>query len=133
MTYFLDADICIFALRGESKNIEKHLRQCSPHQVKIPAIVKAELLLGVQKSKNPRKILPVIAAFLKPFDIVPFCDNCTVSYAFLRYRLELKGSLIGPNDLLIASTAMTHQATLVTHNTKEYKRIAGLKIADWTG
>jgi predicted nucleic acid-binding protein len=41
------------------------------------------------------------------------------------------GSPIGPNDLLIGSIAMAHRAILITHNTREFGRIAGLKTEDW--
>ena len=49
----------------------------------------------------------------------------------LRADLERKGTVIGPNDMMIAATAMAHHATLVTHNMKEFKRVKGLKLVDW--
>jgi tRNA(fMet)-specific endonuclease VapC len=44
---------------------------------------------------------------------------------------ERAGQLIGPYDLMIAAIALTHSLTLVTHNTKEFSRVPGLKLEDW--
>ena len=132
MSFFLDTDICIFALKGRFAAIEGHLRSSSPEQIKIPSIVKAELLLGARKSDNPQKVSAVIEAFLSPFESIPFCHRCAVLYAQIRYELETKGEKIGPNDLIIAATAVVHHSTLITHNTREYQRIAQLKLQDWT-
>ena len=131
MNYFLDTDICIFALKGKYSEIKRQLKKLSPDIIKIPSIVKAELLLGANKSKHPQKVFSIVQEFLLPFEIVPFCDKSAVYYAQIRYDLEKQGKIIGPNDLIIAATALANNAKLVTHNTKEYKRIKQLKVIDW--
>ena len=55
----------------------------------------------------------------------------TDAYGSLGADLEREGRPIGPNDLLIAATALTHSLTLVTHNTSEFSRVPGLKVEDW--
>ena len=130
MNYFLDTDTCIFVLRGRFPAIKTHLQALSPERIKIPAIVKAELLLAVQKSGEAHHKI-IVEKFLSPFEVVAFCDRCTLVYAEIRNFLEAKGQPIGPNDLLIAATVQANQGTLVTHNTKEYKRVPDLKIQDW--
>lgn len=132
MNFYLDTDICIFALKGSFPAIKNWIQSFSPERIKIPSIVKAELLLGARKSSDPKRVLTVVESFLAPFEIVPFCDECTVSYSKIRWHLEKEGHSIGPNDLLIASTVLAHHGTLVTHNTKEYSRITSLKIQDWS-
>jgi tRNA(fMet)-specific endonuclease VapC len=62
---------------------------------------------------------------------LPFDDNCIEQYALIRADLVAQGKPIGPNDLLIASIAYAHDAVLVTHNTGEFGRVAGLRIEDW--
>ncbi len=62
---------------------------------------------------------------------VPFDDLCAAEYARLRLELEGSGRPIGPNDLLIASTARAHGLVLVTHNTREFSRVPELRIEDW--
>jgi tRNA(fMet)-specific endonuclease VapC len=54
-----------------------------------------------------------------------------MSAATIRAQLEQQGTPIGPMDILIAGTAVSLQATLVTHNVREFSRISGLAIADW--
>jgi tRNA(fMet)-specific endonuclease VapC len=71
--------------------------------------------------------------FLKPFRIVPFDTEASYSYADIRFKCELKGTLVGPKDLAIAATVAANEGVLVTHNTKEFTLIAGLRIEDWAG
>ena len=132
MMYFLDTDICIFALQGRYPPLQSKIMSLEPDRVKIPSIVKAELLLGACKPKDSKRVLDIVEKFLAPFEIIPFCDQCAVTYAQIRFDLEEKGAGIGPNDLLIASTVLAHHGTLVTHNLKEYKRLPQLKLQDWT-
>ena len=132
MIAYLDTDICVFALKNRFPSIQERLQSSPPDRIKIPAIVKAELLLGAQQSRNPAGASHVVEEFLRPFEVIPFCDRCAMSYARIRSDVERRGVSIGPNDLLIAATTLTNQGTLVTHNTKEYGRIPGLPLQDWT-
>ncbi|MBQ3346267.1 MAG: type II toxin-antitoxin system VapC family toxin [Synergistaceae bacterium] len=63
---------------------------------------------------------------------MPFGENEADIYGQIRADLERKGQLIGNNDMLIAATALTHNATLITNNTQEFSRIDGLNLSDWT-
>src|SRR5207302_1323483 len=69
--------------------------------------------------------------FLAPFSSLPFDDACAVKCAEIRRALERKGEMIGPHDLQIAAVALRHNLTLVTHNTREFSRIAALRLEDW--
>lgn len=132
MKYFLDTDTCIFALRQADSPVRGHLQKHRSEGILVPAIVKAELLLGAVKSTAPRKAAAAVAQLLLPLTVVPFCGDAAVAYARIRNNLERKGTPIGPNDLIIAATVLTHAGTLVTHNIREFKRIRALKLADWT-
>ncbi len=129
MIYFLDTDICIFYLKGERKVVDAIVK-LSPEKVRIPAIVEAELIDGALASNRPKENSKIIEAFCSPFMIVPFCHECASSYGRLRHELRQKGTLIGPNDLIIAATALAHHAVLITHNVKEFSRVPHLKIID---
>lgn len=128
MTYYLDTDICISAMKGQVPSFVEWMKSLSPDRIKIPAIVKAELLLGAKKSDRSKGALSTVEDFLEPFEIVPFCDQCAVVYSEIRAELERKGRSIGPNDLLIAVTVATHQGALVTQNTREFSRIPALRL-----
>ena len=132
MKYYLDTNICIYFLKGSFPNLKKKILSFNPDSISIPAIVKAELLYGSEKSKNKEDNFKKIQQFLLPFRIEDFTDNETASYAKIRNELEKKGKIIGPNDLLIASIVFSHNGTLITKNTKKFSRVKDLKIEDWT-
>jgi tRNA(fMet)-specific endonuclease VapC len=102
-----------------------------PDNIVVCSIVKAELLYGVAKSNKPKRNLTRVLRFLDPFVSLPFDDSAAQVYGQIRALLEKSGALIGPNDLLIAATAIVHNATLVTHNVREFSRVKGLAIEDW--
>ena len=122
----------MYAIRGNYHDIQKRIAASSPERIKIPAIVKAELLTGALRSHQADQAYSVVERFLSPFKIVPFDDACSVVYSQIRFDLEKKGHPIGPNDLLIVATALAHQGILITHNSKEFSRISDLKLQDWT-
>jgi tRNA(fMet)-specific endonuclease VapC len=75
--------------------------------------------------------LNLVRAFSASLESLPFDDLAAETYGRLRTALEKQGRLIGPNDLLIASIALAHGATLITHNTEEFKRVPDLTLEDW--
>lgn len=131
MSWFLDTNICIYFLKGSHPGIRERLCSKAPVELKIPSIVRAELLLGAEKSTHPAKVRPKVEAFLSLFETIPFDESAAREYALIRAKLEKADTPIGPNDLQIAATVKAHHSTLVTHNTKEFKRITGLKVEDW--
>jgi tRNA(fMet)-specific endonuclease VapC len=131
MKYFLDTNICIYALKDKFPRIKEKMERLSPSEIAIPSMVKAELYYGAQKSQNKNKVISALDKFLAPFDIIPFGDNEVMAYAEIRAKLEKSGKIIGPNDLIIAATTLSHGATLVTHNTREFERVEKLSVEDW--
>lgn len=99
--------------------------------VQIPSVVSAELMHGAFKSNNAENMNKV-RKFLSKFVIVPFDFEASEIYGQIRTSLERGGRLISFPDMLIAATALTHNATLITNNTQEFSRIDGLNISDWT-
>jgi len=132
MNYYLDTNICIYFLVGKYPILLNKIMSHNPNDIKIPAIVKAELLHGAEKSVKRDENKNKIAMFLLPFEIIPFDNNCAEHYGRIKANLEIKGTLIGPNDLLIASTALAGSAVLVTNNTSEFSRVEGLRLENWT-
>jgi tRNA(fMet)-specific endonuclease VapC len=129
--YLLDTNTCIYALKGLHSSIIEKLAALSPRVVKIPSMVRAELLLGAAKSQRPLETRKVIDAFLTPFEIVPFGAEAAEAYAEIRGRLEQAGRPIGPNDFVIAATAIAEGGVLVTANLDEFKRVPGLRSESW--
>ncbi len=131
MKYLLDTNVCIRYLNGQSANIEQMLTRLSPGQVALCSIVRAELLYGALKSAQPKRNTERLAYFFGGFPCLPFDDRASDAYAIIRLELEKAGRPVGPNDLLIAATAIANRLVLVTHNTQEFGRIEGLAVEDW--
>ena len=129
--FFLDANTCIYCLNEKSESIRQRILSTSPLEIKIPAVVKAELLLGAYKSKAPKKSLEKLEALLQPFEIVPFDEEVAYEYAAIRKQTEVNGTPVGPNDLMIAAIVKFHEGILVTNNTREFSRIDGLRLENW--
>jgi len=129
--FFLDANTCIYCLNERSESIRQRILSTSPLEIKIPAVVKAELLLGAYKSKTPQRSLEKLEGLLEPFDIVPFDEAAAYEYAAIRKQTEEKGTLVGPNDLMIAAIVKFYDGILVTNNTREFSRIDGLRLENW--
>ena len=130
--YYLDTNICIFYMRGKNIELRKKVDAIPTERIKIPVMVKGELLVGAEKSKWREKTLAETLAFLMPYEVVPFEDSMLRTYARIRAALELKGQKIGYNDTLIAATVMARNGILVTNNMSEFSRIDGLQCEDWT-
>jgi len=131
--YLLDANVCIRILNGSSDALTVRLRETPRPLVRLSSIVKAELLYGARHGSQAAANLRLLARFFATIASVPFDDACAEEYGVIRNELERAGTPIGPNDLLIAATARAHDLVLVTHNTREFSRVAGLQLEDWEG
>jgi tRNA(fMet)-specific endonuclease VapC len=83
------------------------------------------------RSQNPSESHEIQRGFLALFESLPFNDEAAEIYAVIRADLVAKGMPIGANDYLIAAIALANDLILVTHNTREFSRIADLKLEDW--
>lgn len=131
MKYYLDTNICIYILKGLYPKLFQKLLSHHPSDIKIPSIVKAELIYDAEKSVKREDNLKKINNFLLPFDIVQFGDTASILYGEVRAKLERTGTPIGPNDLIIASAVLAEQGTLITNNVKEFARVDQLRIENW--
>ena len=129
--YFLDTNICIYYLKGKYTSIGEHFKFVPRHEMKIPIIVKAELWYGIEKSQLKERNRIVYNRFIESFEITSLDDASLKQYVRIRLELEKNAAIIGTNDLFIASIVLAHDGILVTHNTKEFRSVSGLKIEDW--
>jgi tRNA(fMet)-specific endonuclease VapC len=129
--YFLDTNTCIYFLNGQSERIKNKILSTPPIEIKIPVIVKAELLLGAFKSAKKDSNTAKLEAFLQPFEVVAFSDQMSYTYADIRSKVEKAGKPVGPNDLLIAAIVILSQGVLITNNIAEFEHIDGLVAENW--
>lgn len=130
MTFLLDTNICIYALKQNQAVLARLLAQ-RPIEVGISVITEAELRTGAAKSASAAKTTRLLDNFLRPLAVVVFTSADAVVYAAVRAKLERAGTPIGPLDTLIASQAVARKLTLVSSNVREFKRIAGLQLENW--
>jgi tRNA(fMet)-specific endonuclease VapC len=130
MMYVLDTNTLIYFFK-EMGNVATRLLQ-EPHQeIGIPSIVVYELETGIAKSTSPHKRADQLAEILGALNVLPFGLHEARIAGQIRATLEKQGQPIGAYDVLIAATALAENATLVTHNTKEFERVPQLKVEDW--
>jgi len=129
--YLLDTNACIHVLNATSARLSARLQATSPSLVHVPSVVKAELIYGARKSGRVAANLRILERFFAAIASVPFDDRCAEEYGVIRAELERAGTPIGPNDVFVAATARAHDAILVTHNVREFSRVARLRIEDW--
>ena len=128
MRFLLDTDTCILALRHYPE-VRTHLDAMTPEDVALSSMIEAELWYGALNSQHPGKHTKDVEAFLRPFTVLPFDSDAAKEHA--RLRMDLKKMPIGERDLVIASVALVHRLTVVTHNQREFGRVPGLKTLDW--
>src|SRR5437588_12787805 len=106
------------------------MEQLKPEDICLCSVVKAELLFGAAKSNVGERTLTRLKRFFGLFTSLPFDDRAASAYGNVRAELERRRTPIGPNDLRIASIALANGAILVTHNSREFGRVAGLELED---
>lgn len=131
MRYLLDTNACIACLRRKPSPVVTRLRALRPDDVALCATVRAELLFGAARSRDPVSERAVVERFLEPFTSLPFDDLAAEHYAQIRHALERVGQRIGAHDLEIAAIARARDLVLVPHNVSEFARVPGLQWEDW--
>lgn len=129
--YLLDTNTCIQFINGTSSVVKSNFKQHAASDLVLCSVVKAELLFGARKSQRVESNLLILERFFKAFKSLSFDDRCAEEYGQIRAVLKAQGEIIGPNDLMIAAIARAHDAVLVTNNTGEFSRVAGLRLQDW--
>lgn len=128
--YLLDTNILSDLARNPGGVITKHVRRVGEANVCTSIIVAAELRFGAAKRRSPR-LTSQIETLLRGIDIVPFEPPADAAYAYVRAKLELQGTPIGANDLLIAAHSLALRCTIVTDNEREFSRIGDLACVNW--
>jgi tRNA(fMet)-specific endonuclease VapC len=131
--YLLDTNVCIKYLTQRSASVVARIRSFGPSEIALCSVVKSELLYGAHKSARADENLEKLKRFFEPFVAFPFDDAAAGIAGDVRAGLDGLGTPIGPNDLLIAATALANGLTLVTHNLTEFGRVSGLALEDWEG
>ncbi len=130
--YLLDTNICIFAIKNKPELVLKRIEENFADGIYISSLTVAELEFGVENSQKIEQNRFALLKFLSIFNILNFDDSDAVDYGMLKADLKRQGRIIGPIDMLLAGQALNKDLILVTNNTKEFERVKGLKLEDWT-
>lgn len=131
MRFLLDTNICIYAMKSRPESVTRRLAAARSNDLAISSVTVFELWYGVERSKAVARNSEALREFLAPLRQLEFDSVDALACARIRADLEAKGSPIGPYDLQIAAQALRRKLTLITHDAAEFKRVAGLKLADW--
>jgi tRNA(fMet)-specific endonuclease VapC len=132
MKLMLDTNICIDVIKERPRLVLERFASHTVGDIGISVMTLAELEYGVSTSSRPTKNREALDQFISPLEVAPFDRHATTVYGRLRAALEKKGQAIGSMDLLIAAHAVSLDVRLITHNVREFGRVPGLKIEDWT-
>lgn len=130
--YLLDTNILIFAMREvPSPSLVERL-EAESDRLAVSAVSVFELAYGAEKSARPERNRRVARDLVSRTEILPFDYDTAWAAGEIRAELERTGTPVGSFDLQIAATARHHGLTVVTNNTREFDRVSGLLVEDWT-
>lgn len=135
MSYLLDTNVCIALINGTSKKIRARFIQAERRKAQLTtsSIVAHELWYGVAKSQLIADNARALAAFLsRDVELLDYSEGDARAAGEIRAELERQGQRIGEYDTLIAGQAFCRNLILVTSNTREFARVKGLVVEDWT-
>lgn len=130
MRYLLDTNVVSDLVRHPQGRIAEHIRRVGETHVCTSIIVAAELRYGATKKGSPH-LTGQLETVLGALDVLSFEAPADAAYGVIRSRLDVAGTPIGANDLLIAAHAIALGCTIVTDNEAEFARVDGLPRENW--
>ncbi len=125
----LDTNVLSAIIRDSEGNVAREYRKAVADCF-TSIVVAGEVHFGLAKAPEKREAKDS-ARFLKALPVVAMEQGVELRYGDIRARLEAAGTPIGSNDLWIAAHALALDATLVTANEREFRRVPGLKVENW--
>ena len=128
--YLLDTNILSNLIRDPAGCVARKIAEKGEEKVCTSIVVACELRFGAEKKKSA-SLLTRVEELLTVLEVLALDVNTDVHYADIRVQLEIAGTPIGPNDLLIAAHARSLDLILVTANIREFSRVPGLSVENW--
>ena len=130
--YMLDTNICIYIAKHHPPEVKARFDRMSPGQLVMSVVTYGELCCGASKSVQSSKAFTILEDMVLDIPAEPLSPAVGLTYGEMRAALAKQGRLIGGNDLWIAAHAMALGLTLATNHEREFTRIAGLSVENWT-
>jgi tRNA(fMet)-specific endonuclease VapC len=131
LKYMLDTNICIFTMKNRPQQVREAFNR-HYGQMCISSISLMELIYGAEKSAIPERNLSIVEGFASRLEVLPYDDIAANHTGQLRAELARNRTPIGPYDQLIAGHSRSKGLILVTNNLREFNRVPGLRVEDWT-
>ena len=129
MIFLLDTDTCSAHMRHPTKLTHRFIQYMG--QMAITTVTLAELYAGAYKHPNTSRLLGLIGDLRQEVQVLDFDTDCAEQFGQVRGSLLRQGVSVSSMDLMIASVALVHNLTLVTHNTADFQNIPGVRLDDW--
>ncbi len=131
LKYLLDTNICIYTIKNRPTVVrDAFIRH--QEQLCVSSVTVMELIYGAEKSSAPEKNLAVVESFLARLLVMDYDRRAAEHTGQLRAELQKRGTPIGPYDQLIAGHARSLGLVVVTNNEREFTRVSGVRIENWT-
>ncbi|MDU6412330.1 MAG: tRNA(fMet)-specific endonuclease VapC [Yersiniaceae bacterium] len=131
LKYMLDTNICIYTIKNKPQAVRDAFNQ-HYGQMCISSVTLMELIYGAEKSASPEKNLRVVEGFIARLEVLNYGIDAAVQTGQIRAELARAGTPIGPYDSMIAAHARALGLVLVTNNTREFIRVNGVRLEDWS-
>jgi predicted nucleic acid-binding protein len=129
VNFLLDTNICSAYLKGDSRAFNRFVQHNGG--LAVSSLVVGELYSWVYRANTKRGRLQGLSDLLSELQILPVDYDVARKFGEVRAALLDRGRPTPEIDLLIASTALIHNLTLVTHNVGDFAHVEGLRIEDW--
>lgn len=131
LKYLLDTNICIFTMKNKPQIVRDAFNR-HDGQMCISSVSLMELIVGAEKSLQVERNLRAIEGFTARLMVLPYDVGAANHTGQIRADLERKGTPVGAYDYMIAGHARSQGLIVVTNNRREFDRVPGLRVEDWT-
>ncbi|MFO7962585.1 MAG: tRNA(fMet)-specific endonuclease VapC [Desulfobacterales bacterium] len=131
LKYLLDTNMVIYTMKNRPPAVKRRFKQ-NHGRMGISAVTLGELIFGAEHSQQVERNLADIEALAARLEVLPFDEKAAYHFGRLRAVPYTSGNPIGPYDMMIAGHARACGLILVTNNVKEFERVPGLVIEDWS-
>ena len=131
LKYLLDTNIVIYTMKNRPQQVKRRFQQ-HHGRMGISTVTLGELVFGAEHSQQVERNLADIEAFTARLEVLPFDNKAAYHFGQIRATLYRIGQPIGPYDMMIAGHARACGLYLITNNVKEFERVPGLLLENWS-
>ena len=131
LKYLLDTNIVIYTMKNRPQQVKRRFQQ-HHGRMGISTVTLGELVFGAEHSQQVERNLADIEALAARLEVLPFDNKAAYHFGQIRSTLYRIGQPIGPYDMMIAGHARASGLNLITNNVKEFERVPGLLLEDWS-